>query len=436
MTGSDHIRAHRRRMAGLYLDGRACLYWESLEVGLDLANLAGIWRATLRLPVPRLEGTMPKIGQSVTIEIMNKPVLKGWLEAINAQGDEKSLNITISGRDLAGDLVDCAAQAEGPGRMDKVRLEAVVGHLAQPFGLSVDRVVDTGAPFEVVAFDTSSRAIDVIEQQSRQRGVLVTSDGLGKILLTKPGRTRADEDLIYPGGNVQKMEARMTQRFSDHIVKAQGTSRHRGEKAPLSPDMAAGLSTRVMGMGQHEERATCQFGYCHDSGVGRYRPQVYLARTSSEQQPQQSRSGTSLGSLLQQSRRIQRPGYHKATAATQPDTPSRQKGAPYSLDDQAAWRMRTTRAQATAYIYTVPRLVTQSGALWRPNQIVHVKDAINGVNGDMLIGGVTWVISSREVSTRLSVVPPDAYDLAGQADQTPRHGRSVRRHGLAGRHGR
>lgn len=435
---TERIRAHRHRVAGLYLDGKSCLYWESLEVGLDLGNLAGIWRAELRLPVPVPSGAMPRVGQSVVVEIANRPVLRGWLEAVNSRGDEHSLSVTISGRDLAGDLVDCAAQPEGPGRFDRVRLEAVVGSLAQPFGLSVDRVVDTGAPFEVVAFDTSARAIDVIEQQSRQRGVLVTSDGLGKILLTSPGRTRADESLIFPGGNVQAFEARITQRFSDHVVKAQGRphASQRGQKAPLYPELAAGSVARITGAAIHEERATCQFGHAHDPGVGRYRPRVYLARTSSEQAPQQSRSGSSLLEILKQAIGVKKPGYRNSHGPSRPETAPRQHGQPWSLDDQAAWRLRTARAGATAYVYTVPRLLTAAGTLWRPNQIVHVQDTLNGVDGDMLIGGVTWSINGRGYTTRISVVPPDAYDLTGAADRTPQHGRSVRRSGLTGRHGK
>ncbi|MXV35846.1 MULTISPECIES: phage baseplate assembly protein [unclassified Saccharibacter] len=433
---SEHIVVHRNRVANLFLGGKECLFWQSLEVGMDLGNLASIWRAELRLPVPLPKGAMPKIGQSVRIEIAGQPILKGWLEAINTRGDDHSLSVTVSGRDLAGDLVDCAAQAQGPGRMDKVRLEAIVGTLSQPFGLSVQSVVDTGAPFEVVAFDTSAKAIDVIEQQSRQRGVLVTSNGLGRLLLTKPGSTRAEEKIVYPGGNVRAMEARITQRFSDHIVKAQGRSRHRGTKAPLFPGLAAGSPARIKGMGAHEERAACQFGYCHDGGVGRYRPRVYLARTSSDQHPQLSRSGDALDTLLTQSQRQKKPGYRKATAPTQAETKPRKAGQPYSLDDQAAWRMRTSRAGATAFIYTVPSLTTSTGALWRPNQLVHVTDHVNGIDGDMLIAGVTWSINEREMSTKLSVVPPDAYDLTGQADRTPRHGRSVRKAGLAGRHKR
>lgn len=430
---SEHITVHRNRIANLFLGGKECLSWRSLEVGMALSNLANIWQAELSLPIPLQAGAMPKIGQSVRIEIAGQPILKGWLEAINTRGDEHSLSVTVSGRDRAGDLVDCAAQAQGPGRMDKVRLEAVVGHLSQPFGLTVQTVVDTGAPFEVVAFDSSAKAIDVIEQQSRQRGVLVTSDGLGRILLTKPGTTRAKEDLIYPGGNVRAMEARITQRFSDHIVKAQGRSRQRGTSAPLHPSVAAGRAARIQGMGAHEERATCQFGYCHDGGVGRYRPRVYLARTSSEQQPHLSRSGAELGPILHHSRKTRKPGYHKATPPTQAETAPRQDNQPYSLDDQAAWRMRTARAGATAFVYTVPSLTTSQGELWRPNQRVHVRDSINGLEGDMLIGGVTWSINEREMSTKLSVVPPDAYDLTGSADHTPHHGRSVRKARVTGR---
>ncbi|QHI96062.1 hypothetical protein GT348_07270 [Aristophania vespae] len=306
-----------------------------------------------------------------------------------------------------------------------------MGSLANPYGLSVRQVVDTGAPFEVVAFEAGSSVLDAIEKQSRQRGVLVTSDGLGGILLTKPGDTRADEDLIFPGGNVQRFEERLNQSFSDHIVKAQGKAAHRSGKSAFSTQKSAGTVALTKGHADHEQAAVCSFGYCYDSRVGRYRPKVYVAGSHNNKEQPPSQTGTDLASILEQSRSQPRAGWNNPPALTKTDTPPRSQNQPYGLNDQAAWRMRTTRAKSSARVYTVPRLLTEKKTLWRPNQLVRVKDSVNQIDGDMLIGAVTWSISGQSCETKISVVPPDAYDLSGIADHTPQHGQVTRRHGKA-----
>ncbi|WP_010512384.1 Mu P family protein [Komagataeibacter europaeus] len=53
--------------------------------------------------------------------------------------------------------------------------------------------------------------MSTIEKLSRQRGVLVTSDGVGGIVLTQAGSTRAPGRLALPG-NVYRMESRVSAR--------------------------------------------------------------------------------------------------------------------------------------------------------------------------------------------------------------------------------
>ncbi|OUI87633.1 hypothetical protein HK19_01390 [Acetobacter persici] len=89
--------------------------------------------------------------------------------------------------------------------------------------------------------------------------------------------------------------------------------------------------------------------------------------------------------------------------------------------------MRTTRAHGTMRIYTVAGLSARNGDLWKPNALVYVHDPYSGLDQDMLIGAVTYVDDESGYKTRISVVPPDTYDLTGDNDRVKK---GTRRSGL------
>lgn len=175
---------------------------------------------------------------------------------------------------------------------------------------------------------------------------------------------------------------------------------------------------------KNELAASCRLGHCIDTGVKRYRPVVHLAKSQSGGSvAAQNTSNPTLDDAAQGKSDTAPAGTayraRKRKKARQ-KTPVRSVSDPWTLQDQAAWRMRTARAHASAFVYIVPGLVNAANELWKPNQLVTVKDARNKIDGDMLIGAVTYVVSEHEYETRVSVVPPDAYDLTGEADN-PSH---------------
>ncbi|EHH67559.1 hypothetical protein GMO_21300 [Gluconobacter morbifer G707] len=410
------------------INGRAIHNWTSCEAGVDLADIAGVFRLEFAEDVPEDGSSVPtvRVHDHIEIEIASTVVLRGYVEAMNVTGDERSLRTVASGRDVTGDLVDCAANPVGPAEYRQILLETVVGHLTQPFGISVDRQVATGAPFTLVALEPSDTVLGAVERLSRQRGVLVTSDGVKGLILTQAGRTRAQDSLVWPGANVRRMEARISQRHSDTWVKGQFSSLSRGTKGALNVSSAPSEFSPPGGLSTKELSASCRYGHCVDPGVHRYRPIVHLAKSQSGGSvAAQNTANPALDNTAQGQTQTApagtayRAGSRKKKRAK---TPVRSASEPWTLQDQAMWRMRTARAHATAYVYTVPGVLNAAGELWRANQLVAVRDLYNGIDGDMLIGAVTWVMRNGGEETRISVVPPDAYDLTGDADAPAKSG--------------
>ncbi|QDH13806.2 hypothetical protein E3E12_05990 [Formicincola oecophyllae] len=408
-----NLGSHQAGPVVLKVGGVKLQHWTSLEVTHDLANLAGTFRTSLAVDVPLQAGSLPTIGEAVEISLEGQQVLKGWLEFINVSGDANSLHVTLSGRDRSGDLADCAANPLGPSEYKGMKLEAIVGALAQPFGVSVDRAVETGTPFTLVALEPADVTLDVIERHARQRGVLVTSDGLGGLVLTRAGITHACDTLVFPGGNVTQMEARRGQKHRDYWVKGQAPSHKRPLKSALHVGQKPSPAQAMPDAAKNEAAAACRYGHARDEGTARYRPCVYLAKTQ---------SGASMAT--------------QDVANSSPSKPEKKRssGQPWTLDDQAAWRMRTKRAGATTFVYTVPGFLNHAGELWRPNQLVTVQDSVNGLSRDMLISAVTWIAEQDHCITRLSVVPPDAFDLTGEAVLPPTGNQRQRRHVVARGH--
>ena len=425
---SETVVAHGRRWI-VRVNGHVIHNWTACEAGVDLADIAGTFRLELAEDVASGSSfkASVQVHDQIEIEIASVVVLKGFIEALNFSGDDRSLRLVASGRDVTGDLVDCAANPVGPAEYRQILLETVAGDLTQPFGLSIDRQVETGAPFTLVALEPADTVLGAIERLSRQRGILVTSDGVKGLILTQAGKTRSSDKLVFPGGNVRRMQARLMQRHSDVWVKGQFNSVLRGTKAALSASSAPASFTPTTGKSKQELDASCRYGHCVDGGVRRYRPVVHMAKSQSgASAATQNTANPTLDAQAQgQSETAPAASAYRAGSRHQrrKRTPGRQASDPWSLQDQALWRMRTERAHATAYVYTVPGVLNAARELWRANQIVPVTDLYNGIDGDMLIGAVTWVCDEHTEETRISVVPPDAYDLSGEADTPPKSGK-------------
>lgn len=366
-----------------------------LAVTRDLANIAGTFDVVLvddarlfrALPFPwgRPEGgpeTRP--GLAITIAIDKDPVLVGWIDRLALRWSGEDIECHIQGRDKTGDLVDCAALPDGPAEFRGVDLLHVAHHVCDPFGITVRAEVPLGAPFEQLAAQPHMTALAFLESGARQRSVLLVSDGVGGLLLTRGGATRAPDDLRV-GVNVQEITAEFdwTQRFRDYIVKQTSTRTNTGGPPLLTtapPLSVSGGGGNFYGpFTAQEARNIINTGRAIDPEVTRHRPTVRLTRTQ---------SGMT------------------------------------TVQEQAEWMLRGARgASDSIHLRVLDWRAGQDRRLWQPNALTRLRDPYSGIDRDMLIAGVAHRFGEQGATTDLRIVGRTAYDRINEAERPTRRGR-------------
>ena len=403
------------------VNGQVFDVWTRCELIRSLRDIAGSFlfdyndreRLAALLPAFNAPGLLQAVtpGPPVRVEIDGELVLAGYVVDVNVETEPARLTASLFGVDRSGDLVECSANPTGPAEYVGLDLLGIVRRLIAPFGMTVTAQTDVGDQFPHFAIDASETVMSAIEKAARQRGILVVSDGVGGLLLTSAGATRAASPIlaVAPGqdGNIHRSRLHLSwrARFSDHYIKGQLPHvRTTGSKAPaalgagmapaaagppLPPKPAATTGTprkHAAGRGMHGP--VYQTGHATDAGVTRYRPRVWLTR-----------------------------------AEAGLDT----------VDEQADWRARLTAAQSASIEYTVvghrPKAPDGSRLpLWSVNTLTAVTDPVRGLAGvDQLIDQVRFLAGEDGDRTVLRVVDPATYVLDEELVGTKRAGRTAAR---------
>ncbi|MCX5497331.1 Mu P family protein [Kaistia dalseonensis] len=391
MTSRPFITTRR---IGLAFAGQVFNEWTRVEIPRSIDDISGSFTLELRdAPRPYASwpfatlaqlARQPQLWDAVTITLDGRPIMVGYVDRIEPDAAEGRSSVTVTGRDKTADLVDCAATVDGPAEYRNVTVLDAAKMICAPFGISVKADVDVGEPIDRVAIDPGETAMSAIEKLVRQRALIVTSDGVGGLLLTRSGRSRAPAALVFPG-NVYESRGSFSAegRYSDYVVKGQMEKAAGGRESKSQLDATAfPLATnaqpeRVTKQAAREEAGVTINGRAKDEEVTRYRPIVSMGRT-------------------------------------QLDAKSAQK--------QAEWMMRTTRGRSETIEHSVKGFGS-GDAIWRPNTLAFVDDAYQGVNRDMLIAGVTLAFDEQGEATHLGLTGPEAYDTEPEGDRRKDHRR-------------
>ena len=163
----------------LLINDRRHVGWTEATVTRSLETISGAFTVTLSEREPG--ETTPRVirpGNACRVELEDETVLQGWVDAVTVDYDAGAHTIAVRGRDATGDLVDCSA-ATKPGEWKNERLENIASALCEPFGISVSREIDTGAPFSRFRIEEGESVFEAIERACRFRAVLPLSDGKG-----------------------------------------------------------------------------------------------------------------------------------------------------------------------------------------------------------------------------------------------------------------
>lgn len=337
----------------LKISGADFTGWTSMEVNRSIERMSGEFRLELTR-----KGAAPQIdpgvaaGSECEVIIDGQLALKGYIDTLTHSYGVQGTRVTVSGRDVVGDLIDCAASVDGPFEFNNVKLDKFIEQILKPFKVDLQVLADVGMPFKRIAIQPGETAFELIERVCRYRAVLPVSDGIGGLMLFKAGGLKSPGRLIS-GVNILSGETGYDwkERFSLYVVKGQSEA-----DADSSADETAGGEGRAA-----------------DEMVKRYRPTVITGENQ---------------------------GY---------DMTLKQRA---SWQAQMA-RARAIKARFDVQGWYAD---AESKALWLPNSIVPIRDNVLSINREMLVTAVSFRRTMRGTFTTLDFSLPEAFDLPAEIE--------------------
>jgi len=254
----------------LEVDGQRYGGWKSIDISRGLEQCAGTFRLSVTDRWPQQnEPRGIKAGAACRVTIDGRAVITGYVDDVEVSWSANSHEYRVSGRDKTADLVDCCPPSL---QLKGANLPALARRWARLFGIEV--MVEAECNKAVPGFKTEEgeTCFEMLERLARANAVMLTSDGDGRLVITRAGTHKAAAALQM-GGNLLRLSlsSSMKDRFSEVTVKGQ----------------SAGSDTWD-GPGNAQAKGTAT-----DPNVPRYRPLTVIAEQE-EFGPRPPRSGRAL----------------------------------------------------------------------------------------------------------------------------------------------
>ena len=340
-----------RDEVALAIGERAYSGWTRVIVRRSMETIAGGFELVLteRWPGQQARGAIHS-GDRCRVTIGGETVITGYVDTVEPVYDADRHEVTVRGRDAAGDLADCSILA-GATNLPTGPALGMITQICKPFGILVSSDLPAARALQVVlnmAVQLSETAFEAISRIAEQSGFIVVSDGKGGIRLTTAG-SGGNRGAVILGMNILSARGRdaMNDRFSDYLVASQ----------------------TVAGDNVDPRAAATGNGTAKDPGVPRYRPLVLMVDVGST-------------------------GYAYLT-------------------QRAQWEATVRLGRALRATVTVQGWRDNSGALWEPNTICRVDDDFLAIDGPLLISGVALSLD-EENGTRaeLTLTRREAFTAA------------------------
>lgn len=250
-------------MIEITMGGRIYGGWKEARVQFGIEQIAGSFELGVTDRWPDQSEPRPiKRGEKCQVLIDGEVVITGYVDQTNPEYDDQTHGITISGRDVTGDLVDCSAIHKS-GQWSGATLDKIVRDICTPFGIKVIAQAPIGNKFTTFSIQEGETAHECIERACRMRALMPVSDGKGNLVITRANDGEPVAQLIE-GQNIlyARGEFDMRERFSRYIIKGQDRSNDNDFDAP---ELHAQPTAAVT-----------------DDFVQRYRPLIVLAEDRGE----------------------------------------------------------------------------------------------------------------------------------------------------------
>lgn len=242
----------------LTVDGVIYGGWQAIEIERSVEQGATVFALAVTDKWAGQASRRPiRPGAACALAIDGEQVITGYVDEVVTDYDQETHQMTVTGRDKIGDLVDCAAAVDGGHEFANLTLTEIAGRICGPFGITVKAEVPVGELFFRFAIQPGETAWEAIERACRCRAVLPNGDGQGGLILTRAGKSGRAAGALELGKNILSATGSFSfaERFSLTVVRGQDEG-------------FEGADPILM---------TAPEGRAKDPNVSRYRPQVILA---------------------------------------------------------------------------------------------------------------------------------------------------------------
>ena len=295
-----------------------------------------------------------QVGMPVEVLINDELIVSGYVDELAPSYDETSHSIRLTGSSKLSDLVACSSAGK---QFKGQSLLSICKTLCKPFAITVQATDNAAIEANKVftgrthTLDLGQTLWDFLEELARIRGVLLTSDADGNLVILKAGTDSADIALEL-GKNIQRANGSFSAEnlFSEYHVSGQ---------QPSTPKDKGYIGAKVS---QPKAQAKA---VVKSKGINRYRP-FYIS------------SDNPLSAAQCQARADWQKNVHEGRA----------ERVTYTL---SGWRQ------------------TIDGRLWTPNELVAVVDPWVGLDKERLIVETVFTLGEDGSHTELTVLPKSAF---------------------------
>lgn len=338
--------ATNKAAVSVIINGKQHGDWSRYQIDSDFLIPADAWSVSLGLPEGKFPADVVR-GAPVMVKVGDDTVLTGRIDGVQRAVARGGVTLTLSGRDSAAVLVDCAAPILTARQME---LPDVVAHIVRPLGITKIRIESEGTiRSDKISAEPGERAWDMLLRACAARGLWPWFAPDGTLVIGGPDYTKPPvASLIMrmdgKGNNVLSLSdaSSIDKSFSELMVLAQSHAHSSTKQSAIidvgdDADSDIELSTGVAETGQHGMKAVVK-----DPTVSYYRPQVMIVGDADNQ-------------------------------------------------EQINYRARKALSDARLSGYSLTAIVhghrTSDGVLWEPGQRIHVISEYHGIDAVYFLMG-------------------------------------------------
>lgn len=346
----------------LKVGGRLFGGWKAVRIERGIEQAAGAFELSVTDRwSEQSEPWQIKPGDLCEVLLNGEAMITGYIDDARPSMDKQSHGIYVSGRDKTMDLIDCSAVYK-TGQWRGAALDKIAADIASPFGIDViiSPGLNLGGVFDSFNIEEGERAFETIERAARMRGVLVMTDGAGRLLLATASTETTGYALVQKM-NVLSAELTLSwkERYNKITVKGQG----KGTVDAFGAAVAHGTAG------------------INDDSINRYRPLIVIA--------EQHGHGPTFAARAEWERNVRR-----------------------GRGTRAVIRVPGWRYQSNG----LPGKLT----VWQPNVLVAVDMPYFGLAQNLLIAKCLYTMDERGGSvTELHLADPSAFQVLNGIRGTP-----------------